>query len=131
MPLALPALLTLLAVLWFVIVGFYVGRARTKYKVPAPATTGNPDFERAFRVQMNELEQLVAFLPPMWIFAWLGNPRWAAIACAVWLVGRVLYAFGYWSAAEKRHWGFLIASMTLVVTWIAALLAVLRALSIP
>lgn len=131
MPIALPALLTLLAVLWFVIVGFNVGRARTKYNVPAPATTGNPAFERAFRVQMNELEQLVAFLPPMWIFAWLGNPRWAGIACAVWLAGRVIYAVGYWSAAEKRHLGFLIASLTLVATWIGALVVVLRALTIP
>lgn len=131
MPLALPALFTLLAVLWFAIVGFNVGRARVKYKVPAPATTGQPDFERAFRVQMNELEQLVAFLPAMWIFAWLGNPRWAGIACAAWLVGRVIYAIGYWSQASKRHTGFMISSIAFGVTWIAALLAVVRALSIP
>jgi len=131
MPLALPALCTLLAVLWFAIVGFNVGRARVKYKVPAPATTGQPDFERAFRVQMNELEQLVAFLPAMWIFAWLGNPRWAAIACAVWLVGRVIYALGYWSQAGKRHTGFMISSVAFGVTWVAALLAVVRALAIP
>ncbi len=131
MPLALPALFTLLAVLWYCVVVFNVGRARSKYKVPAPATTGHPDFERAFRVHMNELEQLVAFLPPLWIFAWLGNPRWAGIACAVWLVGRVLYAFGYWSEAGKRHTGFMISSTVLGVTWVAALLVVVRALSIP
>jgi uncharacterized membrane protein YecN with MAPEG domain len=130
MPLALPALLTLLAVLWFVIVGFNVGRARTKYKVAAPATTGHPDFERAFRVQMNELEQLVAFLPPMWIYATLGNPRWAAIACAAWLAGRVIYAVGYWSAAGRRSFGFMISTTVLALTWTAALLAVLRALAI-
>ena len=63
MPLALPALVTLLAVLWYVVTGIQVGRMRTRYGVRAPATTGDPAFERAFRVQMNELEQLVAFLP--------------------------------------------------------------------
>jgi len=131
MPLALPALVTLLAVLWYSIVGINVGRARTKYKVPAPATTGHPAFERAFRVQMNELEQLVAFLPPMWIYATLGNPRWAAIAGAVWLVGRVLYAIGYWSEAGKRHTGFMISSSMLGLTWAAALASVVHALSIP
>ena len=51
MPLSLPALLTLLAVLWLVITRFKVGRARTKCKVRAPATTGDPAFERAYRVQ--------------------------------------------------------------------------------
>ena len=65
MPLALPALVTLLAVLWYVVTGIQVGRMRTQYKVYAPATTGDPAFERAFRVQMNELEQIVAFLPAM------------------------------------------------------------------
>ncbi|MFO1414057.1 MAG: MAPEG family protein [Burkholderiales bacterium] len=130
MPLALPALLTLLAVLWYVIVGFNVGRARTKYKVAAPATTGHPDFERAFRVQMNELEQLVAFLPAMWIYATLGNPRWAAIACGMWLAGRILYAIGYWSAAEKRSIGFMISVTAMAMTWTAALAAAIRALTI-
>ena len=130
MPLALPALLTLLAVLWFGIVGLQVGRARVKYKVLAPATSGHPDFERAFRVQVNELEQLVAFLPPMWIFAWLGIPRWAAIACAAWLAGRVLYAVGYWAEPRRRYVGFTISSTVPAITWTAALASVARALSI-
>ena len=103
MPLSLPALATLLAVLWYVVTSMQVGRLRGQYKIAAPAMTGHPDFERAVRVQMNELEQLVAFLPAMWIFAWFGNPRWAALACFVYIVGRVIYAVGYWKAAEKRR----------------------------
>jgi hypothetical protein len=35
-----------------------VGRARTRYGIKAPAVTGNENFERAYRVQMNTLEQL-------------------------------------------------------------------------
>jgi len=50
-------------------VAWNVGRARGKYKVKAPATTGDPAFERAFRVQMNTLESAVAFLPVLWLFA--------------------------------------------------------------
>ena len=47
MPLALPALMTLIALLWYVATGIQVGRARVKYKVAAPAVTGAPEFERA------------------------------------------------------------------------------------
>jgi uncharacterized membrane protein YecN with MAPEG domain len=126
MPLSLPALMTLLAVLWYVVTGIQVGRARTKYKVEAPAMTGDPAFERAYRVQMNELEQLVAFLPAMWIYAWFGNPRYAAIACGAWIAGRVIYALGYWADANKRHLGFAISTFALAITWVAALISVVR-----
>ncbi len=128
MPLALPALITLLAVLWYVVTGVQVGRTRVKYKVFAPAMQGDPAFERAFRVQMNELEQFVAFLPAMWIFAWFGNPRFAALAGAIWLVGRVVYALGYWAEAKKRHTGFMISTFALSITWVAALAGVVKVL---
>jgi glutathione S-transferase len=126
MPLSLPALMTLLAVLWYVVTMYQVGRARTKYKVAAPTMTGDPAFERAVRVQMNELEQLVAFLPSMWIFAWFGNPRFAAIACGVFIVGRIIYAIGYWAHARKRAVGYYIAMFALSITWVAALVSVVR-----
>jgi len=128
MPLALPALVTLLAVLWYVVTGIQVGRMRTRYGVRAPATTGDPAFERAFRVQMNELEQLTAYLPAMWIFAVFGDPRLAAAAGAVWLAGRVVYAFGYWREASRRHLGFSISTFALAATWVSALAAVVAAL---
>jgi glutathione S-transferase len=128
MPLALPAVMTLLAVLWYVITALHVARAHVKYTVPAPAMTGHPVLERSVRVQMNTLEQLAAFLPAMWIYAWYGNPRWAAIACAVWIVGRIVYAFGYWADADKRAPGFVISFVTLAAVWVAALISVVRVL---
>ncbi len=129
MPLALPALMTLLAVLWYIVTAFQVGRARVKYNIHAPAMTGHPAVERAVRVQMNTLEQFAAFLPAMWIYAWYGNPRWAAIACAVWIVGRILFAFGYWADEKKRGPGFTISFIALAVVWVAALWSVVRVLN--
>ncbi len=130
MPLALPALMTLLAVLWYFCTMVHVAFAHGKFKVAAPAMTGDPAFERSYRVQMNTLEQLVAFLPAMWIYAWFGNPRWAAIACAVWIAGRIIYALGYWQDAKKRTPGFAITLFALVAVWIGALIGVIRALAI-
>lgn len=126
MPLSLPALTTLLALMWYFVTIFQVGRMRTRYKVKAPATTGDPAFERAYRVQMNELENLVLFLPAMWIYAWFGNPRYAALACCVYILGRIMYAVGYWMAANKRGWGYMVAMFATSMTWVAALVAVLK-----
>ena len=128
MPLALPALMTLLAVLWYVVTIYQVVRAHSKYKIHAPAMSGHPALERAVRVQDNTLEQLAAFLPAMWIYAWYGNPRWAAIACAVWIAGRIIYSFGYWADEKKRGIGFTISFGVLVVVWLAAMYSVVRIL---
>ena len=126
MPLALPALMTLLAILWYIVTAFQVGRAHVKYNIHAPAMTGHPVLERAVRVHMNTLEQLAAFLPAMWIYAWYGNPRWAAIACAVWIAGRIIYAVGYWADENKRTLGFAISFFAFAAVWVAALISVVR-----
>jgi glutathione S-transferase len=125
---ALPALTTLVALLLYVVVTFNVGRARNKYKISAPAVTGHPDFERVYRVQMNTLEQLVAFLPALWLFAWFVDPAWAATLGTAWIIGRVIYAVGYYGAANKRGPGFAIASVSFAALMVGAAWGVVTAL---
>ncbi len=88
---------------------WYVGAARAKYKVAAPATTGPEPFERALRVQMNTLENVVIFLPALWLATLYFNPRVAAALGAVWLVARIWYAFAYAHNPKSRGAPFGIA----------------------
>jgi uncharacterized membrane protein YecN with MAPEG domain len=74
--------------------------------------TGDPNFERALRVQQNTLEQLIFFLPLLWIFSYYVNELWGAILGGIWIVGRVLYAWGYYQEAKKRALGFGISSLS-------------------
>lgn len=103
---AFPSLVTSLALMVYLVVSLNVGRARVKYQVKAPAISGDPNFERVLRVQQNTLEQLVFFLPVLWLFAMYVSPVWGAGIGAVWVLGRILYAWGYYQAAEKRGPGF-------------------------
>ncbi len=100
------ALVTLLAVALYFYTGLLVAKARGKFGVKAPATTGNPDFERVFRVQQNTLEWMPIFLPLLWLFALYVSDWGAAVLGLVWIAGRVLYIQGYSQAADKRHRGF-------------------------
>jgi len=100
------ALITLAAVLLYFFTGLMVARARTEFGVPAPATTGNQDFERVFRVQMNTLEWMPILLPALWLFAFYVNDWAAALLGLVWICGRVFYIRGYSAAADQRHRGF-------------------------
>jgi glutathione S-transferase len=70
-----------------------------------PAITGNHDFERVFRVQMNTLEWMPIFLPSLWLFAIYISDAIAAVLGLVWIAGRILYMTGYSQAAAKRGRG--------------------------
>jgi glutathione S-transferase len=110
-----------LIVIFYVFLSFQVGRMRVKHGVVAPSCTGHPEFERAFRVQMNTLEQLVPFLPMLYLFGLLISPIGAAMLGLVWLVGRILYRSGYMRAAEKRGPGMMLTLLALAAATLGVL----------
>jgi glutathione S-transferase len=121
-----PALITLgVVVLLFAVAG-NVGRARGKYKIAAPATTGDPTFERIFRVQMNTLENVVLFLPVLWLFAAYVSEIWSAALGAVWLAARVWYAVSYQQDAAKRGPGFGLSMLVFGVLTLGAAWGVIK-----
>jgi glutathione S-transferase len=117
-----------LALLEFVVFLFAVGRARVRYNVPAPAMSGNPVFERYFRVQMNTLEQLVIFVPALFMFAYLVNAYVAALLGVLFIVGRALYFYGYVQDPKKRHLGFTLSVIPNFILLGGALYGALRAM---
>ncbi|GAB4322916.1 MAG: MAPEG family protein [Leptolyngbyaceae cyanobacterium] len=123
-----PAFITLLALILYFVLGINVGRARVKYKVMPPQMSGDPNFERVLRVQQNTLEQLVLFLPAFWLFCQYVSPVWGSVLGAVWIVGRILYAWGYYQASEKRIPGFGIAALATIALLLGALIGVMRVL---
>ena len=124
----LSALATLLAVMVLFYTFGQAGRLRSRHKIMAPAVTGHPEFERALRVQMNTVEQVVIFLPLLWIattyFRIIG---WLPAALGfVWVLGRIIYSMGYMSAPEKRGPGFgisILANLGLLILSIYGLTA--------
>jgi glutathione S-transferase len=104
-------IVTLLALLEYSILGVMVGRARQTYGVEAPATTGNPDFERYFRVHANTLESLIVFLPAVWIFSMVVNYHFGVALGLLFVIARIIYASGYLSAAAKRGPGALASAV--------------------
>ena len=118
------ALVTCLALLFYFYTSMRVAKARATYKIKAPAISGNPDFERVFRVQMNTLEWLPIFLPALWLFAIYVSDLYAALAGLVWIVGRVFYMTGYEKAAEKRELGYFIQTVAAAVLLLGSLGAI-------
>ncbi|TAK99688.1 MAG: MAPEG family protein [Rhodospirillaceae bacterium] len=119
-------LVMVLAILFYIWTAMKVGGARGTYKVPAPATDGPPEFQRIFRIQMNTLEQIVWFLPALWLFASAWGDIYAAAIGIFWPIGRILFARGYLVAAEKRGLGFGITFFTSAILLLGGLAGTIR-----
>ena len=118
-------------VFWF---SGVVGKLRYKHGIKAPAMTGHPEFERAVRVHYNTLEQLAIFLPLYALCAWRVNAYAAAALGVVWIVGRVLFARGYWEDPAKRGMGFgisFVATAALALAVVAYAAADLAGFKLP
>ena len=128
-------IILMLALLQYILFSFQTGMARVKYGVKAPAVTGDPLFERFYRVQQNTLEQLVVFIPAMVAFAFIAERiAWPGFKIAtglggVWLLGRTLYARAYLKDPESRGLGFMLTFLPsvglLAGTLIACVLAII------
>jgi len=124
MPKPYTAFLTLLDMVLYFVVTYYVGVARKKHKVEAPATEGPEAFMRVFRVQQNTLEQLAQHLPILWIAAFSMDDVFAAAFGSLWLFGRILYARGYYLKSKRRHKGFVISMFMNLILLIGAIVGV-------
>jgi glutathione S-transferase len=123
------AAVTVLAVLLGIYTMMLVGRMRGKHGVHAPAMTGAPEFERAFRVQMNTLEQVVLFLPVLWLATVypVVSGYLAPGLGLIWIIGRVLYSLGYMAEAAKRSAGFLIAGVAVLGLLVLSIVGIVHA----
>jgi glutathione S-transferase len=122
----LAGLATVFAIAVYVWTMMVVGKARATYKIAAPSMTGDLEFEKRVRVQMNTLEQLAILVPALWLCAfWVGDVA-AGIGGAVWTGARVLYATSYYADPKKRGPGFGIAFFAAVGMLAASLVQIVR-----
>lgn len=108
-PVAVVIGIALMEYMWFTM---RCGQARGRRDVAAPAMSGDPEFERALRVQYNTLEQLAIFVPSMLLFGFYVSAILAAGIGLVFILGRYLYARAYWVDPVNRGPGFLLTVLS-------------------
>lgn len=117
----LVSLVILLALLEYSLFGALVSRARGRFGIKAPATTGNPEFERYFRVQENTLESLIILIPAMLIFAWYLSAIWATVLGLVFVAARGFYAYTYIKDPASRHYPAVISGVVTLILLLGGL----------
>ena len=113
-------IVTVLILLQFTWFGIQVGSMRVKHDVKAPAMSGAPEFERMFRIHYNTMEQLVVFLPALWLYANMVNPLWAAGFGVVFLIARFIYQSAYLKDPSSRSMGFTLTILpgAIMLIWV-------------
>jgi len=124
----LTSLVTLLICLLMLATGINVGRARVRYGITAPAVSGHEMFERAYRVQMNTLENAALVLPVLWVNAGFISDRGAAALGVLWLMSRIWYAVAYHKVPAKRGPAFVLSMVAFGLLWLAAAFGIVRIL---
>src|SRR5690606_17338932 len=125
----LVAIVVSLALLQYTYFGGLVGRARVKYNVQAPAVSGDPVFERYYRVQMNTMESLVIFLPSIFIFASYISANIAAGLGIIFIIGRQLYQRAYVKDPNTREIGFILTILPSIILALGGLAGAIMQLS--
>ena len=115
------AIVLVLVLLQYSFFAFRVGTARGKYEVHAPAVTGHEIFERYYRVQQNTLEQLIIFVPGLFLFANYVHALTAAGLGALFFVGRLIYYKSYIADPKSRGLGFILSFLPAHVLLLGAL----------
>jgi uncharacterized MAPEG superfamily protein len=125
---------TWLIVLFYFYTAFRVGNLRGKHDIKAPACSGHPEFDRAYRVQLNTLEQMGMTLPLLWVATLFPvGPAWLpALIGLLWVAARIVYLRAYMADPAKRLIGammgglinlalLLLSIVGIVMAWSAAL----------
>ena len=116
------------ALIEYSVFSMLVGKARGTYDIAAPAISGDPIFERYYRVQQNTLEMLVLFIPGMFMFAEYVSADVAAGLGLVFVVGRFLYCRGYIADPKSRTLGFVLSFVPAQILVIGGLIGAAIAL---
>jgi glutathione S-transferase len=109
------AIVTVFALIQSVFFAFQVGKSREEHGVTAPLMTGPDGFLRDFRVHMNTVENLVVFIPALWMFGYFVGAYWAAGIGLVYVISRFMYRAAYTGDPAKRSLPFTIGLACLAI----------------
>jgi uncharacterized MAPEG superfamily protein len=121
-------LIAVLAALQLVFFGIMTGGARQKSGLKAPATTGDEQFERMHRVQMNTLELIPIFLIALFVAGFYWSQLIVAGIGSVYLIGRFIYWRAYVKDPTTRALGFALSMLPSLVLLIMALAGIVMSL---
>jgi glutathione S-transferase len=120
------AIVTVLALIQVNSFAFLVGKQRAKHGVKAPSISGDPEFERTFRIHQNTVEQLIVFIPALWLFGYYVHTLIGAGLGLVFIIARFIYRGAYLNDPSNRSAGFGIGMLATAILLVGGLVGAIQ-----
>ena len=120
------AIITVLILIQTLFFGFEVGKARGKYKIKAPAVSGDEMFDRHYRIHQNTIEQIVIFIPSLWLFGYFVHMNIGAGLGLLFLIGRLIFRSAYLKDPASREIGFILGFLPIAICLLTTLFFVTK-----
>ena len=120
------AIITVLILIQTLFFGFEVGKARGIYKIKAPAVSGDEMFDRHYRIHQNTIEQIVIFIPSLWLFGYFVHMNIGAGLGLLFLIGRLIFRSAYLKDPASREIGFIMGFLPIAICLLTTLFFVTK-----
>ena len=120
------AIITVLILIQTLFFGFEVGKARGKYKIKAPAVSGAEMFDRHYRIHQNTIEQIVIFIPSLWLFGYFVHMNIGTGLGLLFLIGRFIFRSAYLKDPASREIGFIMGFLPIAICLLTTLFFVTK-----
>lgn len=122
------AIVTVLILIQTIFFGFEVGKARGKYNIKAPAVSGNEKFDRHYRIHQNTIEQIIIFIPSLWLFGYFVNVNIATALGVLFFLGRLIFRSAYLKDPASREIGFIMGFLPIAICLLGTLFFVTKSM---
>ena len=122
------AIITVLILIQTLFFGFEVGKARGKYNIKAPAVSGDEMFDRHYRIHQNTIEQIIIFIPSLWLFGYFVNNNVAAALGVLFIIGRLVFRNAYLKNPASREIGFMMGFLPMAICLLGTLFFVSKSI---
>ena len=122
------AIITVMILIQTLFFGFEVGKARGKYNIKAPAVSGDENFDRHYRIHQNTIEQIIIFIPSLWLFGYFVNNNVAAALGILFIIGRLVFRNAYLKNPASREIGFMMGFLPMAICLLGTLFFVSKSI---
>ena len=122
------AIITVMILIQTLFFGFEVGKARGKYNIKAPAVSGDENFDRHYRIHQNTIEQIIIFIPSLWLFGYFVNNNVAAALGVLFIIGRLVFRNAYLKNPASREIGFMMGFIPMAICLLGTLFFVSKSI---
>ncbi len=111
-------MVTVIALLHLFALDVYLSFHKFKHGVKDSEIVNDQNFQKINKIFKNATQELVLFLPLIWIFSLITSDNLTGLVGIAWLITRLNYDFSYFRHPQKVSWTMALDSLVILTLFI-------------